>query len=530
MYMAKNHEAGAARAIIRSKNKSGSMKFLRTRMWINYLLSAFQKDRGKIPTNIGDKILITNNMYITKYFMSSTIQIKNLSLDTPITFAGDIVRYLRMNDCDAVVDVTLKNEKNDIKLKDSGLASRIEVWEKIIDSDTVSAHEREVAARCLYTRDQVRDGAKLVWSRIFVTIRTKTGSKLMQAEKLVFEYLNKINAEYTLLVGDLKEKLGYMLILSDKRTTGIADSKAIVNSMQTMAQMLPNSSAFNGTETCYLGYDVLNYRQFMIDWNKFTTARNIYLVAPSGVGKTVFGINACCSAVEAGLAVCVQDIKGNEFTNFIRATGGYIVSLRQTSSGYINSWKMIKEDTTDEQAEMYFKQRVQFSKEQMLILSGVSATDERVELEELLDLFHDSLYVSIGVLATNRNTWKQTMELNPFVVYEHLVQFLTPEMQRKYPAVTRKILNNLRMTMSREGSKSYIFNQEFSYADILKAPTLMFDFGILDGATSLVDPMLFRLKFMYMRKLNADFIAYKYSKGIKVFKVLEEAQIARSGH
>ena len=46
----------------------------------------------------------------------------------------------------------------------------------------------------------------------------------------------------------------------------------------------------------------------------------------------------------------MQDIKGNEFTYFIQSTGGYIVSLRQMSPGFINSFVMRKDDTTDSNA------------------------------------------------------------------------------------------------------------------------------------------------------------------------------------
>ena len=80
--------------------------------------------------------------------------------------------------------------------------------------------------------------------------------------------------------------------------------------------------------------------------------------------------------------------------------------------------------------------------------------------------------------------------------------------------------------MSRDGSKSYIFKGEFDYAAILRAPTLMFDFGLLEGSNSFHDPVIFKLKFAYMQKLNAEYVAYKFMKGVKVLKVLEESQVA----
>lgn len=505
--------------------KGKKRHFLRTRMWIHYALSLFQKDRGKIPDNIQDRVMITNNVYITRYYMSSMIHVTALSLDTPFTLVGEITEYLRKNACDAIVDVTFKNTPFDIKLKDSGLLSRVNMWENTARAEDASDREKEVAARCLYTYEQARQHVPLMTTRIFITLRAKKGSQLTRAEKLTYAYLDSIGAEYNQITANLKSMLMFTSVIADYKDSSIKDVKSVITSEKTLSEMMPNSGSFNGSMGTYIGVNILNGSQFNFDWRAITIARNIYVCAPSGVGKTVLAINMCCSAAEDGYAVCIQDIKGNEFNNFINATGGYIVSLRQNSSGYINSWRMHKEDVREENAEAYFRQRVAFSKEQMIILSGVKQ-ELRNDLEELLDSFHEAMYIDLGVVPDNVNSWKATESLTPYDVYDRLIDYLTPEVISKYSSVSREILNSLKMAMSRNGSKSYIFANEFDYADILRSPTLMFDFGILEGTTTLDDPTLFKLKFLYMRKLNAEYVAYKYSHGIKTFKVLEESQIA----
>ena len=60
-------------------------RFMWVKMWISYLVSLTMKDRGKIPDNIGDRILISNNMYITKLYMSTIIHIYELGTSTPVT-------------------------------------------------------------------------------------------------------------------------------------------------------------------------------------------------------------------------------------------------------------------------------------------------------------------------------------------------------------------------------------------------------------------------------------------------------------
>lgn len=494
-------------------------------MWIHYILSSLQKDRGKIPNNIGNRMMITNNMYITRYYLSSVIQVQTLSLMTPITLQSELVRHLRKEGCKAVIDITMKQVPFDVQLSDSGLQSRINTWKYTSKLEDATPAEKERAARCLYTVHIAESGVPLFKTRMFITVRAKTGTELTAAEKAVYSYLRKIHAEYEQIVGNLNEVLEYIALISDHKPKDLKNIKTIVTSEQTLAEMLPNSGSLNSKKGVFAGINVKNGTQYKIDFKEITGARNIYLIAKSGAGKTVMALNICCSAVEEGYAVCVQDIKGNEFNNFIISTGGYIVSLRENSSGFINSWRMHKEDTNEANADSYFRQRVAFSKEQLIILSGIEDNEAKNDLEELLDSFHDALYESLGVLPNNRNTWHNTDILDPFVVYDKLIDYLTPEVISRYKGVSRKVLNSLRMFMSREGSKSYIFKGEFDYAAILRAKTLMFDFGLLEGSSELHDPIIFRLKFAYMRKLNAEYIAYKFSKGIKVLKVLEESQV-----
>lgn len=506
------------------KKKEG--KWLYLRMWVNHIASALQKDRGTIPPNISNRIMILNNVYITKYYLSSIIAVETMSLETPIVLVSRIKQALVERKSRAVLDVTFKNEPYEVDLKDAGLPSRISMWKITQQNEDATDLELETAARCLYTVEEVKRGEKLKKTRIFLTLRAKTGSELTAAENIAYEYLVSIGAKAVQISGTLEDTLKYITIMSDKKDGKVKDMKSIITSDKTLAQMLPNSGSFAGDKKYFLGVDMLNGTEFAINWDDITIARNVYVCAMSGVGKTVIALNAAATAIEQGMAFCGMDIKGNEIINLVKGTGGYIVSLRQDSSGYINSWKMNKNETTDEQAQSYFNKRLQFSIEQMIVLSGAQTNEERIAMEELLDAFHQSYYTHLGVSATNRNTWKQTERITPFRIYEALLDYMTPAIMSQYSNIAKLLTNNLRLTMSRQGSKAHIFKQEFDHMSIMEAPSLAFDFGILNGVFDNVDPVIFKLKFMYMRKLNAEYVTYKFNKGIKVFKILEEAQIA----
>jgi len=516
----------SAREVLKKRKKSRKKEhFLRLKMWVNYLVSTLEKDRGKIPDNIGNRILISNNLITTKFGMSTYIHIQSLSLDTPQCLISRIVEELRKGGSTAILDFVIKNKPYNVSLGESGMRSRISNWVRASERDDIPDFEKEIAARCLYTVDIIESGERVSHGRFFLKLTAKTGTELTEAEKIVYGYLNSIHAEYVPIVGMLKPMLEYITISSDRMTKDIKDVRPMVLSARTMCQLLPNSGSLNDDKGLTIGVNIDNYQPYKVDFENITAGRNLYAIAPSGGGKTVLALNLCESAVENGWAVSIQDIKGNEFVNFVKGTGGYIVSLRESVAGYINSFIMRAEETTDQRAETYFKDNLAFSKRQLMILSGLESNSDLIEFEELLDGFLETLYIGLGVIAANRSTWSATQVLTPFEVYDRLVDYVTPEIQAKYPGVTRKVFTELKMFLSKSGSKSYIFTEEFKYVDIVNAKTLMFDFGILDKSGQQVDRTTFRLKFEYMRKLNADFVSHKYKCGQKVLKILEESQI-----
>lgn len=523
----KKEISNTIRASVKSEIKKEAISkrtpFIRERMWLSYLLSMLTKDIGKIPDNIGNNVIVTNNTYITKAFISSIIHVDELGFGTPCVFTEQLVQYLRSKGSTVVVDFTIKNQRFNVQLQESGLKSRVYIWEKQIDSDMLKEETKMRAAGCLYTVDRARQGDSLFKSRIYITLRAKRGTQLTQAEKFVGEFFNSISASYTLISGDMQRYISYVSILSDSRDQALKDVKTVITSPDVLSQILPNTDGYELNKAPYFGINKNNNSLYRLDLSNITMGRNMYIVAPAGVGKTVLALNMCCSAFEKGFAVCVMDIKGNEFTYFARVTGGCVVSLSSVGTEYINSFKMHSLDVGDMPDEVYFKERFNFSKKQLLILSGVEDNEKLIKLDEFLDDFLTSVYISLGAVNSNRNSWFSTDNLTPYVVFDMLTEYLTGTVATKYGKVIEDAYRTWRQYMSKNGSSSYLFRNEFDYNEILNSNTLIFSFGLLNKN---IDNMaLFKLKFLYMRKLNADFIRVKSNIGKKVFKVLEESQV-----
>lgn len=509
-----------------NKEKSKRELFVREKMWVSYLLSNFFKDRGRIPENIGNNILVTNNMYISSVYLSSIIQINTLSNDTPVTLVGELNNAIRVHGIPAILDVTFRNSKFDVQLKDSGLNSRIRMWENTLEAEDSKYYSTETqkarAIALLYTVNEAKKGKQLYKTRIFVTIRAKTRTNLQKAEDVIIKYLDSISANYTKVI-DVKENLRYMSAISNRMTTKSKDIVPVITSETVLSQMFVSSS-YNDNEGLFLAMDKKTNTPFKLNIKDITVARNIMLVAPSGVGKTVIALNICESSVEDDMCVCIMDIKGNEFTNFTESHNGVTVSLRATSDSYINTFKMHKDEVKGKNPTMYFNERVNFSKKQMIILVGFTGNEVDMA-EEILDDFFDRLYIALGVVNSNPNTWNSTLVLDAYTVFDYLENYICGSSIIN-SNVGSHLYKSLKIYMSRKGTKNYLFRNELNYYDILDTKVLRFDFGILENNdASSIDPNIYALKLNYMSKLNGEYITRKYDEGKKVLKVLEEAQM-----
>ena len=59
-----------------AKTQTKRDRVIRTRMWFSTLIASVFNDRGTIPPNIGNKIMVTNNLYVTKNSLSVVFAIR----------------------------------------------------------------------------------------------------------------------------------------------------------------------------------------------------------------------------------------------------------------------------------------------------------------------------------------------------------------------------------------------------------------------------------------------------------------------
>lgn len=507
----------------KSSAKRAKEKHIISRMWLSTLISKFFMDRGTIPDNIGNNLLVTNNLYITKNHLSAIIFISEMSEGTPVAWTSDLVRSVKEQTEGVVVDITLKGGKYYPDISPSGIGARERQWKSTLDNPLMPEEYVRRAARCLYSLKVIRSGAKVFMFRGYVTVRAKDGASLRKGIQAVTSYLSNIGASYKRIQSNIDEHLAYLTLMSDKKPPHLKDLSPMIFSMQTVAESMPAVQGANDEKGVLMGYDYISGYPYLVDYKSTSKAKNIMIEALSGWGKTFIAEYWLYPFYAEGFNLALMDIKGNEFSAITNALGGVTLSMRNSSTYYINHFRWSIDEVFDGDYITYANERFRLAKAKMLVMCDFEGSDESLA-EALLEEFLRFVYTSVGVTRENPNTWVRTEKLNPYVIFDMFEKYLSNEIRSKYSRVVNTMVERLRIYMSRKGSKSHIFRNAYNYLEVLDTKCLTFDFGILSNSTN-YDRILFRMRVMDMTTINDEYVSNKKRKGEWTVKLLEESQI-----
>lgn len=508
----------------KSKNKKKKEKFLRTRMWFYTFTSMLFNDRGSIPPNIGNNVMITNNLYITKNSLSSIITIPEFSETMPLAWTTDLLSTVKDKVPGATIDFVMKNKRYYIDIHDRGLESRINTWTATVNNPYTSTRGSKRAARLLHSVDVLSERIKAYHTRTYIIVRASSGLVLGKAIDEVCAYLDSHDCIYKCIKSNIQTHLEYITMISDKTTSKMKNVAYTVQTSETLTESLPSVQGMNDVKGTLIGLNKKNYAPYYCDFRSSANAKNIAIEGRSGFGKTLLCGAWLIDFYAQKYGMLIMDIKGNEFSAFTRACGGVSIDLAFSSTSYINTFIWRRKDIGDLDYIQYTEKMLSLSKDMLMILCSFSDSDDKASCESLIDSFLQSLYSIIGALPENPNTWDRTETLNPFVVFEYLERWMSYEIRQKYGHIASRTLDRLRVYISRSGSNSHMFRTPIVYSDILNSSVITFNFGLIEN-TNITDSVSFKLKFFFTRILSDEYGAYRKKQGLWTVEVLEESQI-----
>lgn len=507
-----------------SKKRRSKEKFLRSRMWFYTFTSMLFNDRGTIPPNIGNNIMITNNLYITKNSLSSLITIPEFSTEMPLAWTTDLLAAVKDKVPGATVDYVIKNKRYWMDKNDKGLESRINTWSATVSNPYASTRNVKRAARLLHAVDVLEERIKSYHSRTYIVVRAKDGTALGKAIDEACAYLDKHNCIYKCIKSNMQTHLEYMSMISDRSTRKLKDIAYTLQTSETLAESLPDVQGFNDVKGSLMGLNKKNFAAYYVNFMASSNAKNIMLEGASGFGKTFLCETWLIDFYAQHYGIMINDIKGNEFSAFTKACGGISVDLTYSSTYYVNTFVWRVQDVGHLDYKQYADKMSNLSKQMLMILCNFNDPDDISSCEALMDSFLQAMYSLCGVLAENPNTWERTEQLNPFIVFDYFERWLSYEIRDKYGRVATKALDRLRVFISRSGSNSHMFRTPIVYSDILNSPVVTFNYGLIEN-TNMADSVPFKLKFFFTRILSDEYGAYRKRNKKWTVEVLEESQI-----
>lgn len=513
----------ASRLREKEKKQRKRERFVVTRMWLSTFMSRFFSDRGTIPDNIGNNILVTNNLVITKNNLTAIIQIQEMSEITPVSWTSELIKYVKDQTTGVVLDITMKGTRYYPDINPQNIGSRVKSWQAMLDNPAMPESAVRRAARLLYSLDVIRTGVPIYKRYIYIMIRARDGAMLKAGIQATQTYLSIIGAKHRRLQSNIDEHVRYLMMMSDKKPPHLKDLPPVIFTTQTMAESLPTIQGANDNTGVLMGYDAVSGFPYYINFKATAAAKNIMIEALSGWGKSFMATYWLYPFFADNFNLAIMDIKGNEFGALTQALGGITLSMRPTSTYYINTYVWSTAEVFDGDYRTYANERIRECKERILCIADLEQKFSS-QAESLLEEFLMYVYKSIGASVDNINTWPRTERLNPYVIFDMFTRYVSLEIKAKYADVVTKMLERMRIYMSPDGSRANVYRNPYSYLDVLDSRVLTFDFGIMESSSN-NDPVMFHLHVMDMVAINDAYVSYKKRKGEWTVKLLEESQI-----
>ena len=509
----------------KAKLKRKKERFITIRMWVSFLASKLFRDRGNIPSNIGNNIFIGNNQMITKNSLTVLLAITYFSDIVPTGFFGYFINEVKKYAKNIKIDITIKTSPYKFDPDDDGLKGRIHHWKTSMDSPKFSEDEKAKCARLLYSAEVLQNGNRGYSTIVYIMIRSNKGSDLNQGLREAKRLLNSYGILWKEIRNDLRVHLNYSLIISNKFDDKLYDFPATLQTSRTLAELLPVTQGTNDKEGVMFGFDNMNNTPYLINLKKYSEGKSILVTGQSGRGKT-FLVNYVIQDMHnaCDFNLCITDLKGNEFTHTTRSVGGVVLSMRENDPYYINPYVLPINIPDNRGALDLFLSKTALGKEYLKIIINPN-NDEVSMTETMVNDFIANMYMSIGVTPSNVNSWSRSRVLTPYLVAEKFLMFMGHEQRERFGSLALRAIDRVRSYMYKDSPLSSIWRKELLIDDILSSSCLTFDYGMLDTIQS-YDETIFKLKFAQAEYIKDVYIASKKKLGEWTAVVNEEAQLA----
>lgn len=345
----------------------------------------------------------------------------------------------------------LSFDKNDVKKKE-------QEWESYV-----------IAA------EAVQNGKSIYYSNIFVHAQGPTNKIMNNFSKSFRLKLQSLKLGFKPVKGLLNNYLenygpsGYISNHANlfQQTFLIRDN--ITHILPTKEEGLINA------EGILLGVNVNNGLPFLLEFFKSGQGQTVMLCAKTGWGKTHFAFGFALGLLCDNVHISVTDLKGNEWNKIGMYTPFLEISLSGNNPKSVNTLRIDDMCATKEDSVYIYNSAIQATVKVLSILSEVSESKYKVDLEKALEQAVRTLYNSRKVVKENPDTFINTKDLK----YEDVFPFLAEiESSSSIPKEVREICNLARYRceaiLKGDSALSEALKNEVTVQEIIDIPLVIY--------------------------------------------------------
>ena len=492
-----------------------------TKMWIDTLLNMFTSEVSSIPRDIGNDMLVTSSMLVTRAGVRLFIIPEEWSDEVDRGFCSSLVDFVKSNVDNVEVSVKFVTKRTRVDLRDPTIESNIMLWERYLSKKIKNEARVRRVSRLLMAVEELKTGVNTYNVQTIIEVRGKSYRNAYRAFKSVCQYLDSTGTDYWKINNSLSQYLPFIMKTFVSKTKVADEVPRCLFTTKTLSHSMGIIQGVNAENGLLLGMDVLNKSPYYID-DSGRGAKNIFLYGNSGSGKTVTAIMMCVSAILNGRNLTISDVKGNEFTGLTKAFGGEIVSLRVTDDTFINVFKLDESKAKDKE---YYRKMCLYQKKFLTTVINAPLSEED-NANAFVAEFLNSINIQEAI-TENPSTWRKSRNIRVKELYERVCNFISDDVERAFgTSLITRVKNQFKSHFSSKGDLSYLYDVELDYSTVIDNSLICFDFGLLKSARVKYEAVI-NLKFFMHDIINDDFIARKFEqdRDNKTLIVEEESQI-----
>lgn len=389
-------------------------KLSKVAFWSEYILNFIYKSKVEIPTDIGQNYKIVGNTLVTNKGFTTLLSAIEYEDTISSNAYTQLIRDVKNLSSDGVkISVHVSSKKSKYLTSKKANREQYDNWVEILPA-LKNDNKAVDTARRIYAFEQMKSANYTVDFTTKVSLYAPTLDKLKSLQDITLMIANRLGITFLEVENDVQgNMLNYMPWMYSSKVNP-ARTQAFAQTDVEFAKGFGCTAMKEAAGVC-LGLRAKSNVPYLADFKRSSNAKNIYVIAPSGQGKT-FLVSTWLQdmSLDDSYRFFITDVKGNEFTSFINDMDGIIINAVKAGS-HLNYFNFLS--GSPEEDSSFFTKRLEKVYELLTLFFDDADSRYREDIISIVRSSVETYLLSNGVQREVKSSWK-TLSFTGW--YKHL--------------------------------------------------------------------------------------------------------------